>query len=157
MVVLFVCFFSGCSSYVNIPAQPGDVARHDPNDLMIVNAMAEGLNAAVVDQHLQGRYGFILPEGVDEDGYRYVGERLGLQAVWPADASNGELPVLEVKEIRIRGSNGQLDVVRPVSSANRSFRQLVTVYLTQNPVTGWHASQVRVWRANAEDVSIPTP
>lgn len=152
-----VCIGTGCATYVNIPPQPGDVARHDPNDLSIVQAMGEALNAAVVDQPIQGRYAIVLPEGVSADSYKVVAARLGEAAVWPGDVERPDIPLVEVKEVRIRGLSAQVDIVRPTSPTVGAPGQVVTVYLQQNPVTGWHVEQVRIWRANVQDVLTPTP
>lgn len=54
---------------------------------------------------------------------------------------SGDLPLVEVREIRLRGQTGRVDVVRPL----RTGRHLLEVTVDLDPGFGWRAADVKRW------------
>ncbi len=154
-VALLFCFiaFAGCSTYVNIPPQTGDVAGNDPNVVDVVSVQAKAIRAVIEERPSATKYRFILPPGSNTRSYAQVQEELGDLAVHGillpnnATAEAGVMhPPAEVRQVMVRGWTAQVDVVRP-SDPNTpgSVLQLVTVYLKWGFVDGWYVLRQHAW------------
>lgn len=155
MVLLFVVVFfsiSGCSSYVNLPAQPGDMASHNPNDATVRDVVGEALSAVVKQYPFEGTFAILLPEKTTADTYEVITTKAGKNAVWPGNKSRNELPVLEVKRVQVRSQAARVDITRPVGTGLASGEeQVVTVDLKWNPFRGWVAQRVQPWRMSVDN------
>ena len=58
--------------YINIPAQPGDIARHDPNLAKVGEVMTVAVQAAARERPIRGDFLVVLPEGTAEPTYQQV-------------------------------------------------------------------------------------
>ncbi len=140
---------AGCQTYVNIPAQSADAANHDPNGKTVRDVMIVALRAALEDGGITGPVQVMLPAKTNNLTYAHVVNTLGDQAVSPYEEDvAGVEGVVFAKGVRIRGTDGEVDVVRP---AGEGHDQLVTVYMTWNTIGGWRADRVHVWRGAAID------
>lgn len=114
----------GCVSWASYPAAPGETAIKDPNTPAIEEIMMAGLKWTVSKyppvnasgQHTGGgRLAINLPPGVKPKVYRRVAEAAGGGAE-PITESNKDLPTYHVKSVRIRGDEGQINVIWPAST-----------------------------------------
>jgi hypothetical protein len=153
---------SACTPYVNIPGQRGDtLATHNPNSKSIQEAVVTALKAVITYRPVDGNYQVILPQGTDPQTYAKLLPQLGDQAMWSSDGMPQDLPIYEVKAIRIRGADGEVDIARPATGMpDGRTRQLVTVDLKYYVPGGWGHTRIRVWKASVEDemrqTAIPT-
>ncbi len=143
LVLLAGSLLTGCSTYVNIPPQSGDVAINNPNMKDVLNVESKALSAVVADRPLNGGYNVQLPEGTSDKSYDFVVGSLDEHA---GRAGDGNLPTLHVAQVRVRGMKGEVDVVRPSDTTKvDSPSQLVTVYLNWHFFDGWMVDRVRPW------------
>lgn len=152
-IITFTLGLSACAPYVNIPGQRGDtLATHNPNSKTIQEAVVAALKAVITYRPVEGNYQVILPEGTDPATYAALLPQLGDQAMWSSDGTRQDLPIYEVKGVRIRGYDGDVDIVRPAKGlADGRTRQLVTVDLKYYIPGGWGHTRLRVWKADVED------
>jgi len=158
-LLAFITTFTGCSTYVNIPPQTGDVAGNDPNVLDVVTVQAMAIRAVIEDRPSKRKYVFMLPPGSNTTSYRQVEEELGdlathglsLPDANSANSANVEgqavkPPPVEVRQVMIRGWTSQIDIIRP-SDPNTSGTplQLVTVYLKWQFFDGWTVQRMHAW------------
>ncbi len=143
--ILLAISVVGCSpyAYVNIPPQTGDVARHSPNSSLVRQVYAAALGAVLADRPLPAPVAIELPDGADVETHADVAERIGSPAVSPYNDSVTPMSTVRVQQVRVRGAEAQVDVVRPGLGGRD---QLVTVYLTWAPFSDWTAQRVREWR-----------
>lgn len=142
-----------CTPYVNIPGQRGDtLATHNPNSKNIQQAVIAALKAVITYRQVNGNYQVILPQGTDPATYAALLPQLGDQAMWSSDGVRQDVPVYEVKGIRIRGADGEIDIARPAAGLPEGRTlQLVTVDLKYYVPGGWGHTRLRVWKASVED------
>lgn len=150
-VALLLLIAVGCSRpYVNIPSQRGDVAAHDPNANNVRNAEVTALRAVMLDRPIEGPVLIKLPPGTSSLTYAAVAPQVSEFALTPQDedATAAGLPVLEVRQLRIRGWDGEVDIIRPSYDGGE---QLITVTIKYAPFSGWTSSFIRTWRGNVEE------
>lgn len=133
----------GCTPYVNIPSQPGDIAFHSPNKQTVRVIEVVAGKAALTDRPIEGTFQIVLPEGTSILTYEAVVPKISEIATYTKDGSLGNDPVLAIKQIRIRGGNAEVDIIRPVAQDRSEF---ITVYLTYDPMAKWAVDRIRVWR-----------
>jgi len=134
----------GCQPYVNIPSQAADTASHDPNGKTARGTMIVALRAALDDATITGPVQIMLPEHTTKLTYAHVASELGDQAVLPDEEDVAAVVgVIFAKAVRVRGHEGEVDVVRPIG---QGLDQLVTVHVKWRAMGGWGAESVRVWR-----------
>lgn len=146
LLAMFVLTFTlvGCSKpYVNIPAQAGDVASHDPNAQSVREAGATALKAVLLDSPIDGPVAIHLPEGTSSLTYAAVARQVGPQATPAKEAPEGAAD-LKVRQVRLRNWKGEVDVERPGVGGRP---QLVTVWVEYAPFSGWTFKQIRSWRS----------
>lgn len=131
---------AGCTPYVNIPPQKGDLAFHSPNKQTVRDIMIVAARAAIADRPIEGTYQLKLPEGSSSLTYEAVVQALGGAGTY-GDRAAG--PMLSVEQVRIRGVSGEVDLVRPVAADRSEF---LTAYASWAPNSGWAVDRVRVWR-----------
>jgi len=152
-VIGIAALMPGCSSYVNIPEQPMDVASNDPNDLRVRYVVYRALEEVVADQPIAHRYAIALTSGTSIESYEWVVSRLGEQALWPGDSKRTEMPVLEVIQVRIRNTIAQVDIVRPKERQGMDPEtELLTVELESDGIADWTVLNVHVWQADVENL-----
>ena len=135
---------TGCSPYVNVPALQGDVARHNIDAKQIRDIVVPAVVAVINAEPPSGPYVVQLPESAEKLTYPAVLPQIGANANPPfAENLPDNAPVYEVRGIRIRGLDGQVDVVRPGTYGGQ---QLVTAYLRNPPFADWTVQRLRVWR-----------
>jgi len=156
---------AGCTTYSNIPAQAGDVARNDPNDEAVREVMVASLTAVAADASLTQAFEVLLPDGATVGTYQFVVPKvspnatsIGTKAEGAASQPAGTLPQLEVRRLRIRGWIAQVDIVRPFSASQPDgLKQLATVDLKWSPIDHWHVEGVRVWRTSVDQALREAP
>jgi hypothetical protein len=143
----------GCQTYVNIPAQTGDVASANVNGSNVRNILGEALRGMRGELLKPGRYQIILPAGATPETYNEVLTVAGEPYTWANSPDSASVvDKLEIRSIRVRGWEASVDVIRSSDPSNTDApRQLVTIYLKQYVVGGWSAQRVRIWRLNVQD------
>lgn len=145
--ILFIVLLGlgGCSPWVNIPAQRGDLASHDPNTSTVHEAVTVALRHVIGQYPPAGPYAVIMPEGT-------LAETMGLlNAALPEGAGaladeTGRTPVFRVAGIRIRGWGGQVDIIPP---AGLKPKRLLSVYLDHD-LEGWYVRRTHLWNMPLE-------
>ena len=144
---------AGCSTpYVNIPHQSGDIAGNDPNADNVRTIEAMAIRAVLAESDIPRPVSIKLPPGTDELTYAAVANQAGEDVLTPADTQPAPAATLTVEQVRIRGWDAEVDVLRPSTG---TVRRLVTVSLKYEPFSGWSARSTRTWRGPA-DASLPT-
>ena len=153
MLTLAVMLSLGCQPYVNIPPQEKDTASHNPNGKAVRTVMVQAIRTALEDGGITGPVQVMLPANTNKLTYTQVVNAIGDQAVSPyAEDVSGVVGVVFAKGVRIRGAQAEVDVARPVGDG---IDQLVTVYLSWKPMSGWRADRVHAWRGVLIDESAP--
>ena len=148
---LLLAIAAGCSPYVNVPPLQGDVARHNADATQIRNIVVPAVRAVLDEEPPSGPYVVQLPESAEKLTYPATLPQIGDNAHPPfAEDLPENAPIYEVTGVRIRGFDGQVDVVRPGTYGGR---QLVTVYLRNPPFADWNVQRVRVWRGPVDTAS----
>jgi hypothetical protein len=143
---------SACATWVNIPPREGDAAIHDPNEETVLGVEIAAVRAAIADKPGDQGVQVILPPGTLPLTYDTILPRISPRAVWSSRGEQEGIPVVEVRELRIRGSEAQVDVIRPWDfNAADAGRQVATVYLSWDPVSQWQADRVVGWHISVED------
>jgi len=146
---------AACSSYVHIPGQRGAVARRNPNLKAVGKVEAEALRSVIEKWPIDGVYQIMLPAGTDSPQYIRVVDRLGEQATWSFSPLPPEVPILWVRQVRLRGWYAEVDIVRPDNPARPDgLKQLVTVTLKFRPVSGWRVSRLRPWSIGVHETLV---
>lgn len=136
---------TGCAEWVNIPAVPGDVARHDPNLGDVADVEVAALSALMTRYPTQSTTQVILPMGTSDATYNRVVQSIGQGAVM-GDASAATS--LEVMAIRIRVTEAWVDIRKFTESR---IPQLYTVYLKNDVISGWYMQRIRPWRGTINE------
>ncbi len=141
---------TGCSTYINVPAMPGDVAVNDPNDETVIKVIVASIPYAVQDQGYSKTYQVQFPVGtrgiVAYDALTPIDDK----ALW-RNPINPELPVYQAAQVRVRSWVAEVDVIRPVNPDQLNLgNQLVTVFLKWDAVSGWTPKRLRVWTTTVE-------
>lgn len=143
----------GCGTYINIPKQPGDVAWHSANDSTVRDVSAAALKHVITRIPSPNAYAVVLSPGASKITYQQVMEQLPGS---PHRQQPGEikLPTFSVAGVYVRGTQAQVDVVRPTADG---ASQLVSVYLAF-AIDGWFGQRHRVWNIPvAEAVRLSAP
>ncbi len=141
----------GCQTYVNIPKQDSDTASHDPNGKTVRTVIAKAVRYAIDEAGITEPVQVMLPANTEKLTYANVLETIGDQAVSPFEEDVPDIAgIVFAKGIRIRGTQGEVDIARPVGDG---VDQLVTVYLDWQPLKGWEAFRLHVWRGVPVDES----
>ncbi len=154
-LALLACglMLTGCTTWVNIPAQRGDMAVHNPNDRTAREVMAMALARVVVDNDQPAPYAIDLPDGAHGSTYQQIIAKLPEGAA-PRDDAAAAVPVYRVKQVQVRGWQGQVDLIPPSTGGSA---QLMSVYLKRD-WHGWFATRTHLWRMpviNALRISRP--
>ncbi|MEX0776669.1 MAG: hypothetical protein WD042_13280 [Phycisphaeraceae bacterium] len=151
-IVVAALTLTGCATYVNIPAQERDVALHQPTYDVVTDVIAASFAAVLADRPIDGPYRIVMPAGTLASQYAQVGAALGPQATWSLQGGDQALPTLDARQVRIRGFDAEVDVLRPVDATQPAgFQQLVTVYLHDDLMDDWKAVNLRAWRMNPDE------
>ena len=136
-------FTSGCATYVNIPAQEGDVAWHSPNNPSVIQVQTAALKAVADDWKLQEAFAVKALPDTAPDEYAAMLPKISDHAT--GDPTDQGLR-LQVKRLNIRGSTAMADILAvPVGQT----AQLITVYLNWRLFDGWYAKRMKVWKIDA--------
>lgn len=145
---------SGCVSWASYPAQPGEAAVKNPNDPAIVDVMTVAMEW-VVRKYPPGpedaatpRLAINLPPGMIPRVYESVARRVGHGAV-PLSRAHPDLPVYHVSQLRIRGDEAAVDILRPATELGmgpdgQPVYQEIRVNL-RGGVRPWEVTSHREW------------
>lgn len=138
---------AGCA-YVNIPPQQGDLAWHDPNNQTVREVLTRTLKAVLDEQPIEGRFVVLMPDGSSAEPYinlNRVLENYDPKA-WKQVLITDATPAIHIKQIRIRASEAQVDLVRETNPTQPDpHNQLITTQLYWQAPDGWFAHRVRRW------------
>lgn len=157
--LLILSTLTACATYVNIPPQARDVAEHDPNDRKVVEVIALAYEKLLDESPMNERFQVILPKGTTAETYKAVLPRFGKLALWSSDGRAKDVPVIEVSQVRIRGTHAEVDLIQPVMpTSRRAVPQVATVFLDHDLFSGWYARRVRYWQGAAVEAALtPDP
>lgn len=147
LLAILALLAAGCQPYINIPAQRGDTASHNPNGKTAREVMAVAIRAAIDDAGITEPVQISLPDRAEPITYAAIARAVGDPVVLPDSESGATGAVVGVRAVRVRGVEGEVDVVRP---AGGGHEELVTVHLKWDPVVGWGAERVQTWRGVIE-------
>lgn len=162
IALLALPLLAGCeSTYVNIPAQAGDVADHDPNADNVAAVMALAVSEVAYEMPAPGTsiagspaqgYRLVLPVGSSYVTY----EDVAAASDWVlspkyANRLDTSVPAIEVAQVRIRGWRSEVDVIRPFPPLEPDKdRQLVTVRMGWSATQGWQVRHVLPWTLDVD-------
>ena len=153
--LLSTAAIAGCAMYVNIPPQPGDLARHDPNLENVFYVEKQAMQAVLDEQPPHGPYQLILPEGTVPITYDAIAAQLEPQADWSSEGPIENHAQIHVSKVRIRSWRAQVDIVRPSDpEILEGPAQLVTVYLKWDPLAGWNVNRYRPWSLPLDEAMV---
>jgi hypothetical protein len=140
-----------CTPYVNIPPNEGDVASHDPNRETVQDVIVAATRAALAENPIEQPFHVVLPPGTLPLTYDQTLPKISPHAVWASQGVPEGEPFMEIRQVRIRGSNAEVDIIRPFTVADpEGYRQVVTVTLKWDPVAKWQAERLRAWRISVD-------
>jgi len=141
----------GCQgpSYVNIPAESGDVAFHSPNGRTVRAVVAVAVDGIVAQTPLDGPVALSLPTGAEALTYEAVAAVANANVIPAAPDDEGAATTarLRVTAVRVRGHKAEVDAVRAKPGG---AEQLVTVHLSWNAFSEWGVNRIRVWNIPIE-------
>ena len=140
----------GCGgpANVNVPAMKSDMAINDPNAKAVKRAEVAAVRYTLEQRPIPGGFTLQLPEGTLDETYTEVLPAIGAGAV--KDPAPG-LPTVEVRAIRLRGSTGEVDLVRPDAVG----RRLHVVDLTYEFGHGWAGVSSRPYAIDPDTMPKP--
>jgi len=141
---------AGCGgTYVNIPGQAGDVASQNPNSSGVRQLIGNSVEMVISDANLEGPIALEMPEATSRLTHVAVAENVPKVIVPGAETQPTPAVTMEVTGVRIRGTQGEVDIRRP-RSASTEVKQLVTAYGQWAAFSGWTVTRTRVWRGVAD-------
>lgn len=145
LVVLIT--LGGCSTYINIPAHRGDVARNNPNLPAVREAQRAALQGMFLEDPIETKYQIILPQGTSPAHYNVLLRQLDDElAMWSIKGPRDGVAHIVLRHIRVRGWDAQVDLVRPASFRQIDGpRQLATIWLQWYPFSGWTFKRMHLW------------
>lgn len=153
MLLTVTLFAAGCGgnapTYINIPAQEGDVAFHDPNGDTVRAVVAEAARGLMLEYAFQTPVAVVLPGDATALSHADVSRRIGNEAVSPFEEGIEPGTTIEAREVRVRGHRAQVDIVHP---GRGGISHLTTVYVDWAPFGGWKSERIRTWQGSAQMV-----
>ena len=155
LVIAFVSALAigsvGCSTYVNIPAMPGDVAISNPDAQTVHDVIVPAMKLLMEDQKLTDKFQVVFPVKTTPAVAQKTVARISDLAVWQ-EAPDTSLPIYDIRQVRVRGMDAEVDVVRPVAVKQPDAgRQVATVFVHWSPFDGWRGVEIRVWRMSVDN------
>jgi len=136
---VLLVLIAGCTPYGTYPPIEGATSLNDPKLAPIPGLMAEALWYAYEHDRPNAPLVFNLPPGTPASVYDKVTTKLGVECY--AMSQPGE-PAYHVVEVRVRGTDAQVDVVQRGPDGRP---QLMTVYFQQK-IDGIKVTSARRWR-----------
>jgi len=112
----------GCVSWASYPAQPGEAAVKNPNDPAIIDVIHTSMSWVIskyppstqpTARTDAAQLAVNLPPGIRARIYQGLADRIGHGAVPLSQESKG-LPTYHIAQVRIRGDEAAVDILRPV-------------------------------------------
>jgi len=144
---------AGCRgpSYVNIPAEKGDLAFNNPNGRTVRAVVAAAVDGVIVQTPLDGPVALGLPPKAEVLTYESIADHVESNVVPFPEGEEAAAPTsatLTVTQVRVRGHKGEVDAVRAQAGGPE---QLVTVYTAWDAFGGWRVTRIRPWRMPVPD------
>lgn len=146
---------AGCAGYSTWPPRDGSAGVANPNARPNDQVMLTGLRYVVERYPADSEtYALNLPQGLNPRLYKWIADRVG-EGAEPLTTKNQAGPIYHVKEIKVRGSEAQLLVLRPVTEAGPGPHgsmayQPITITM-RGGVEGWHVVRRREWVVGLEE------
>ncbi len=153
LCVVGAAMTGGCSTYINIPAQAGDVARNDPNLATVREVQLAALKGMLAEDPFETNYQVILPARTSAAHYNVLmGQLEDERAMWSIKGPRDGVAHVVIRQVRVRGWYAQTDIVRPASFRQIDGpRQLATVWLQWYPISGWTYRRTHLWSIGVEE------
>jgi len=153
--VATVVAIAGCAGYNTWPPQEGVRGLSDPNARPNDQVMLASLQY-VTDRYPPDteRYAINLPEGLNPRLYKWIVDRAG-EGAEPLTVENQDLPIYHLKQIKVRGREAEVMLLRPVTEAGTGPEgemayQPITVSL-RGGLDGWRIVHRREWIVGLEE------
>jgi len=134
--LVLVTTMMGCLSYSNYPQEDGVTWVNARDTASIREPMAKALEH-IIEQDIADQTNMELPGdgplvavnvpgGIAPESYRWVAENAGGRAV-PLSETLGGLPIYHIGQVRIRGNDVRVDVLRPITGLEQAVASPVYV------------------------------
>jgi hypothetical protein len=155
LLAAVICL-GGCATYVNIPAQHGDLASHNPNDVNVKDVEIAAIRYAldrnrVVEQPVA----LMLPAGTSDRGFEWIVSKLDAPVHRYGSAPPDAL-LYRVAQVQVRALRAQVDIVQPGPAGSR---QLLSTYLKRD-LEGWYVYRDYLWQIPVDEalyIARPAP
>ena len=148
--ILLVVLIAGCTPVATYPPVETDLALTFSNSSNepVPTIISESLKYA--HEHFGGMdtIVFNLPDGVSDETYRIVSDKLG----GAVPMKNSEQVSFHIIELRKRPFKAEVDIVFPSSSGN--YEQ-ATIYLASSLIEPWSVTRDRVWLVPVSKLPAP--
>lgn len=163
LILVLGGLLAGCVGYDTWPPVKGSIARDNPNIPAVEQIQMAGLKWLIEKYPPVGHDGPVainVPQGIKPLVYQRIAREAGPRAEPLIDA-NTHLPIYHVKAIRVRGSDAQIDVLRPVweigpAPDGSQVSQGFTLYL-RGGLSPWRVVRFREWRIGTMDPPVLNP
>jgi hypothetical protein len=161
---------AGCVGWANYPPETGQTRFIDPNDRAMSTIISTSLGWAARKFPAHGRdpatsearpgpFTVNLPAAVRTNVHDRILERIG-HGVLPLTPETANLPTYHVLSMRVRGDEGQVNILRPVpefgqAPAGGAIYQEVRIML-RGGVLPWRVTGFREWSPGSV-VQVPAP
>jgi hypothetical protein len=155
MVAFGLVFLGGCAGYNTWPPSPGSSGIANPNARPADQVMLASLQYVVARYPVEGDQHYVvnLPKGLNPRLYKWIVDRVG-EGAEPLTIDNKDLPIFHLKQFKIRGSDAEVLILRPVTEAGTGPEgpayQPITVML-HGGLDGWRVVHRREWAVGLED------
>jgi hypothetical protein len=145
LALLVTALLAGCSgAYVNIPHEPGDLASQDPNSSRVRDLLAKSCREIVSTYNLSTPVALELPEATTRKTHAVVAADVPGAIAPGAQTQAQAATTLKITGIRVRGTNGQVDVRAPTRPGSE-VDQLITAYAHWAAFSNWTVQRTKVW------------
>lgn len=148
----------GCAGYNTWPPTPGSAGVANPNARPADQVMLAGLQYVVARYPVEGdqHYAINMPKGLNPRLYKWIVDRVG-EGAEPLTFDNQDLPTYHLKQLKIRGREAEVLILRPVTEAGTGpdgvAYQPITVTL-HGGLDGWRCVHRREWAVGLDDPPI---
>lgn len=158
---LMLAAVAGCVGYTTYPPADGQLASDDISGPPADEIMTEAL-VWVIDRNPpigSGPAVINLPEGVRDRAYRVIASRVDARTpieVLPMSAGLEVAPTYHITRLWVRGTEAEVDVIRPVEELGASptghpIVQAVTVHL-RGGLSSWRVERARPWVIGTDEI-----
>lgn len=154
VTVSALALLGACGGYSNYPRIQGDTAFNNPNSPDMIGAVVAALQWTYERYPVEGPFAVNLPDGMSRRRAFLLLNQLDIPSARPLTPETADLPTFHVARVFTRATNGEVDIVRPVTLVRASAEsgtvtqtaahQLITVRV-KSALDGWTATSERAY------------